>query len=128
VQDDDDVLELDRTDFLNHKIITSMGNHYTVENVLRVAAHSLGGVHLSDENHDARSQQLREYMEGSTWMGRTVPSAIVFEMGWCTLRACQPLAQELGRLGLYSPAPSPFHWAADGTVRFTMGSGGPEPI
>jgi hypothetical protein len=91
----DQVLDLAREDFLAHEIITSNGSDYTVENVLRVAANSLGGVHLSETNHDQRSEELRRYMEGSMLFGRSMPAAMIFEIATCTLRACYPLAQEL---------------------------------
>jgi hypothetical protein len=64
-QPGDQVLNLGREEFLGHEIITWMDDQYTVENALRVAAHSLGGIHLSDTNHDPRSQQLKD-----TWKGR----------------------------------------------------------
>ncbi|BBY60956.1 hypothetical protein MSAR_40920 [Mycolicibacterium sarraceniae] len=40
-----------------------------------------------------------------------MPSAFVFEIASCTLRACEPLANELARLGLYAPAVS--EWTLD---------------
>jgi hypothetical protein len=107
----DQVLNLGREEFLGHEIITWMDNHYTVENALRVAAHSLGVIHLSDTNHDPRSQQLKEYMEGATWFGRSMPAGLIAEIGICTLRACQPLANKLAQLGLYSAAPSQWVWS-----------------
>ncbi len=111
----DQVLE-GREDFLGHEIITWMDNHYTVENALRVAANSLGGVHLSETNHDPPSQELREYMEGATWFGRSMPAAMIAQIAICTLRACHPLAEKLAQLGLYSDAPSDWIWS--------MGDGG----
>lgn len=69
----DVVLELGRKDFLNHELITWMDNHYTVENVLRVAANSLGGIHYGEKNWHPRSEELRQYMEGATWFGRSMP-------------------------------------------------------
>lgn len=110
----DVVLDLARKDFLNHELIISTDNHYTVQNVLRVAANSLGGIHWGETNRNPRSEELRKYMEGTTWFGRSMPAAIVFEIGRCTLRACHPLIQELARLGLYFVAPSEWKWSADG--------------
>ena len=112
----DQVLELARKDFLKHELVTWNDNHYTVENVLRVAAHSLGGIHWGETNWHPRSEELRQFMEGATWMGRTLPAAIIFELARCTLRACYPLAQELARLGLYSGAPSEFKWSRDAVI------------
>jgi hypothetical protein len=122
----DVVLELGRKDLLNHEIITWMDNHYTVENVLRVAANSLGGIHWGETNWHPRSEELRKYMEGTTWMGRTLPAAIINEIGRCTLNAFRPLAQELARLGLYSGARSEWRWSADGQ-RSVGGEGQNQP-
>jgi hypothetical protein len=112
----DQVLELARTDFLAHPIGLTLNDvQYSVESVLRVAANSLGGTHNDGEpNRNKAAEQLRQYMEsgGAQWFGRSMPSAFVFEIASCTLRACQPLADELARLGLYSPAVS--EWALDG--------------
>ena len=96
-----------------------------MENVLRVAANSLGGIHWGPENWDQRSEQLRQYMEGSVWFGRPLPAAMIAEIARCTLRACKPLADELTRLGLYSPASSEWIWSADGhcSIRASV----PEP-
>jgi hypothetical protein len=115
-QPGDRVLELDRRAFLNHGIITFNDSNYTVENVLRVAANSLGGIHHDDgkPNRNKRSEELRKHMEGSTWFGRPMPAAMMFEIARCTLRACQPLADELARRGLYSAASSEWTWSADG--------------
>jgi hypothetical protein len=110
----DVVLELGRKDFLNHEIITWMDSDYTVENVLRVAANSLGGVHWGETNWHPRSEELRKYIEGSTWMGRSLPAAIIVEIAICTLRACHPLVRKLAELGLYSDAPSDWKWSIGG--------------
>lgn len=113
----DQVLELTRKDFLAHPIgFTLQDVQYSVESVLRVAANSLGGTHNDGEpNRNPAAEQLRQYMEsgGTIWFGRSMPSAFVFEIACCTLRACEPLANELARLGLYSSAVS--EWALDGT-------------
>jgi hypothetical protein len=50
-------------------------------------------------------------MEGATWFGRSMPAGLIAQIGICTLRACQPLANKLAQLGLYSPAPSPWVWS-----------------
>jgi hypothetical protein len=113
-QSGDQVLELARKDFLNHGIITYNDSDYSVENVLRVAANSLGGVHWGETNWHPRSEELRKYMEGSVWFGRPLPAAMMFEIARCTLRGCQPLADELTRLGLYSAASSEWIWSPDG--------------
>ena len=72
-QPGDKVLELAKKDFLSYPIVTWMDKDYTVENVLRVAANSLGGVHLSETNHDPPSQELRDYMEGSQMLAGPCP-------------------------------------------------------
>ncbi|KAA0083275.1 hypothetical protein CIW52_12630 [Mycolicibacterium sp. P9-64] len=113
----DQVLELTRRDFLAHPVgLTLSDVQYSVESVLRVAANSLGGTHNDGlPNRNREAEQLRQYMEqgeGATWFGRSMPSAFVFEIASCTLRACEPLANELARLGLYSPPVS--EWALDG--------------
>jgi len=87
---------------------------YSVESVLRVAANSLGGTHNDGKpNRNPEAEELRQYMEsgGAQWFGRSMPSAFVFEIAGCTLRACEPLANELARLGLYTPAVS--EWTLD---------------
>lgn len=112
-QPGDKVLELAKKDFLSHPIVTWMDKDYTVENVLRVAANSLGGVHLSETNHDPPSQELRDYMEGSQMFGRSMPAWYMLHIALCTLRACQPLADKLAALGLYSAAPS--EWVLSAT-------------
>jgi hypothetical protein len=110
------VLELTRKDFLAHPIgLTLSDVQYSVESVLRVSANSLGGTHNNGKpNQKPDAEELRQYMEsgGAHWFGRSMPSAFVFEIASCTLRACEPLANELARLGLYSPAVS--EWALDG--------------
>jgi hypothetical protein len=116
----DQVLELRRKDFLAHPIgFTLQDVQYSVESVLRVAANSLGGTHNDGEpNRNKDAEQLRQYMEsgGATWFGRSMPSAFVFEIACCTLRACEPLANELARLGLYSPAVSEWAWDGNGNA------------
>jgi hypothetical protein len=86
---------------------------YTVKHILRVAANSLGGIHLGP-NSNPRSEELRKLMEGSVWFGRPLPAAMMAGIARCTLRACAPVADELTRLGLYSPASSEWIWSADG--------------
>jgi hypothetical protein len=112
----DQALELTHNDFLAHPIgLTLSDVQYSVESVLRVAANSLGGTHNDGlRNRNREAEELRQYMEsgGANWFGRSMPSALVFEIASCTLRACRPLANELARLGLYSPAVS--EWALDG--------------
>lgn len=119
----DQVLELPRKDFLAHPIgITLNDVQYSVESVLRVAANSLGGTHNDGKpNRNKKAEELRKYMEsgGAHWFGRSMPSAFVFEIACCTLRTCQPLADELARLGLYKPAAS--EWAWDGNGKATSG-------
>jgi hypothetical protein len=114
----DQVLELSRQDFLKHPIgFTLMDTDYSVESVLRVAANSLGGIHNDGQpNRNKEAEELRKYMEsgGATWFGRSMPAGMVFEIARCTLRACQPIADELVRRGLYSPASSEWVWSADG--------------
>jgi hypothetical protein len=116
----DQVLELTRKDFLAHPIgFTLQDVQYSVESVLRVAANSLGGTHNDGEpNRNKDAEQLRQYMEsgGATWFGRSMPSAFVFEIACCTLRACEPLANELARLCLYSPAVSEWAWDGNGNA------------
>jgi hypothetical protein len=75
-----------------------------------------GKWHRVSRNPDA--EQLRQYMEsgGSTWFGRSMPSAFVFEIACCTLRTCEPLENELARLGLYSPAVSEWTWDGKGNA------------
>jgi hypothetical protein len=88
----DQELSLELKDFLKHEIITWMDTEYTVENVLRLVAHSLGGVHLGNTNDDPAAQELCTYMEGAMMFGRSLPAVITFDMARCTLRACEPLA------------------------------------
>jgi hypothetical protein len=124
-QPGDQVLELSRQDFLKHPVgFTLMDTDYSVESVLRVAANSLGGIHNDGQpNRNREAEELRNYMEGggATWFGRSMPAGMVFESARCTLGACQPIADELTRLGLYSPASSEWIWSADGhcSVRAT---------
>jgi hypothetical protein len=121
----DQVLDLSREDFLKHPIgFTLQDVDYYVGSVLRVAANSLGGVHNDGQpNRNREAEELRQYMEGggATWFGRSMPAGMVFEIARCTLRACQPIADELTRLGLYSPSASEWIWSADGhcSVRTT---------
>ena len=111
----DQVVELARKDFLKHGGVLIYNDYeYTMENILRVAANSLGGIHWGPTNWDQRSEELRQYMEGSVWFGRPLPAAMIAEIARCTLRACKPLADELTRLGLYSSAFSEWIWPADG--------------
>lgn len=114
----DQVLELSRQDFLNHPIGFILNDvDYSVESMLRVAANSLGGIHNDGKpNRNIAAEELRKYMEqgGATWFGRSMPAAMIFEIARCTLRACQPLADGLTRLGLYEPASSEWIWSADG--------------
>jgi len=114
-QSGDQVVELGRKDFLNHAgILTYNDFQYTVEHILRVAANSLGGIHWGPENWDERSEELRKYMEGSVLFGRPMPAAMMALIARCTLRTCKPVADELTRRGLYSPASSEWVWSADG--------------
>lgn len=123
----DQVLELSRKDFLAHPIgLTLTDVQYSVESVLRVAANSLGGTHNDGKpNHNKAAEELRKYMEtgGAHWFGRSMPSAFVFDIACCTLRACEPLANELQRLGLYSPAVSEWTWHGDGRATSGFFSG-----
>lgn len=123
----DQVLELSRKEFLAHPIgLTLTDVQYSVESVLRVAANSLGGTHNDGKpNRNKAAEQLRKYMEsgGAHWFGRSMPSAFVFEIACCTLRACEPLANELARLGLYKPAVSEWAWDGNGNVRNGLFSG-----
>jgi hypothetical protein len=116
----DQVLELSRKDFLAHPIgVTLSDVQYSVESVLRVAANSLGGTHNDGKpNRNKEAEELRKYMEtgGTQWFGRSMPSAFVFEIACCTLRACEPLADELARLGLYAPAVSEWAWDGHGNA------------
>lgn len=117
----DQVLELTRKDFLAHPIgFTLQDVEYSVESVLRVAANSLGGIHNhGTPNFKPDAERLRKYMEeseGATWFGRSMPSAFVYEIACCTLRACEPLANELARLGLYKPAVSEWAWDGNGNA------------
>ena len=117
----DQVLELSRKKFLAHPIgLTLSDVQYSVESVLRVAANSLGGTHNDGKpNHNKEAEELRKYMEsgGAHWFGRSMPSAFVFEIACCTLRACEPLANELAKLGLYSPAVSEWVWDGNGNAK-----------
>ena len=117
----DQVLELPRQEFLNHGIgFTLMDIDYSVESMLRVAANSLGGIHNDGKpNRDKEAEELRKYMEqgGATWFGRSMPAAMIFEIARCTLRACQPIADELTRLGLYEPASSEWIWSAEWSLQ-----------
>jgi hypothetical protein len=114
----DQVLDLSRQDFLKHPIgFTLMDINYSVESVLRVAANSLGGIHNDGQpNRNNAAEELRKYMEsgGAMWFGRSMPAGMTFEIARCTLRACQPIADKLARLGLYSPSTSEWVWSADG--------------
>ncbi len=117
----DQVVELARKDFLKHGGVLIYNDYeYTMENILRVAANSLGGIHWGPTNWDQRSEELRQYMEGSVWFGRPLPAAMIAEIARCTLRACKPLADELTRLGLYSSAFS--EWMAGGRPLQCQGS------
>ena len=125
----DQALELTRTDFLAHPIGLTLNDvQYSVESVLRVAANSLGGTHNDGlPNRNRAAEQLRQYMESgeNTWFGRSMPSAFVFEIALCTLRTCQPLADELTRLGLYSPGASEWAWDGTGQARSASLSASP---
>ena len=111
----DQVVELGRKDFLKHAGILIYNDYpYTVEHILRVAANSLGGIHWGPTNWDARSEELRQHVEGSVVFGRPLPAVVMAEVARCTLRTCTPVADELTRLGLYSPASSEWVWSADG--------------
>ena len=116
----DQVLELSRTDFLAHPIGFTLNDvQYSVESVLRVAANSLGGTHNDGEpNRNKAAEELRKYMEtgGAHWFGRSMPSAFVFEIECFTLRACEPIATELTRLGLYSASVSEWTWDGNGNA------------
>jgi hypothetical protein len=116
----DQVIELSRKDFLAHPVgITLSDVEYSVKSVLLVAANSLGGTHNDGKpNRNEEAEELRKYMEtgGSSLFGRSMPAAFVFEIACCTLPACQPIADKLARLGLYSPAVSEWVWNGDGKV------------
>jgi hypothetical protein len=116
----DQVAELSGKDFLAHPVgITLSDVEYSVKSVLLVAANSLGGTHNDGlPNRNPEAEELRKYMEtgGTELFGRSMPAAFVFEIACCTLRACQPLVDELARLGLYSPAVSEWVWTGDGKV------------
>ncbi len=120
----DHVLELSRKDFLAHPIGFTLNDvQYSVESVLRVAANSLGGTHNDGKpNRNKEAEELRKYMEtgGTQWFGRSMPSAFVFEIACCTLRACEPLADELARLGLYAPAVSEWAWDGKGNAKSAL--------
>ena len=74
----DQVVELARRDFLKHAgVLIFQDCQYTVEHILRVAANSLGGIHWGPENWNQRSEELRQYMEGSVWFGRPLPAAMM---------------------------------------------------
>jgi hypothetical protein len=76
-QPGDQVVDLARRDFLKDAGILIFEDYpYTVENVLRVAANSLGGIHWGPEHWDARSEELRKYMADSMWVGRPLPAAM----------------------------------------------------
>jgi len=113
----DEVVELSRLDFLEHPIGFILNDvEYSVKNMLKVAANSLGGIHNDGKpNRDKRAEELRQYMEqgGATWCGRSMPAGMVFDIACCTLRACEPLADELNRLGLYVHATSEWVWSAE---------------
>jgi hypothetical protein len=119
-EEGDQVLELSRTEFLAHPIGLTLNDvQYSVESVLRVAANSLGGTHNNGKpNRNKEAEELRKYMESgeSQWFGRSMPSAFVFEIACCTLRACEPLASELAQLGLYAPAVSEWAWDSNGNA------------
>ena len=116
----DQVVEVSRKDFLAHPVgITLSDVEYSVKSVLLVAANSLGGTHNDgNPNRNKEAEELRKYMEtgGSSLFGRSMPAAFVFEIACCTLRACKPIADELARLGLYSPDVSEWVWTGDGKV------------
>lgn len=114
-QPGDQVLELGHEDFLAHGIIVYMDTDYTVEHALRVAANSLGGTHNDGKpNRNKDSERLRQYMEGSTTFGRSLPAWYIAQIAECTLRACLPLANKLTELGLYSGTPSEWKWSRGG--------------
>ena len=114
----DQVLELSRQEFLNHDIGFTLNDfNYSVESMLRVAANSLGGIHNDGKpNRDKRAEELRQYQKngGATSFGRSMPAAMIYEIARCTLLACQPIADELTRQGLYLPSSSEWVWSADG--------------
>lgn len=111
----DQVVELSREDFLKADVGFVLNDFaYSVESMLRVAANSLGGVHNDGKpNRDRHAEELRQYMEngGATWCGRTMPAAMIFEIARCTLRACEPIADEMARLGLYSAESNEWVWS-----------------
>ena len=117
-EEGDQLLELSRKEFLNHPIGLTLNDfEYSVKDVLLVAAHSLGGIHNDGQpNHNGRAERLRQYMNsgGAQWFDRSMPSALVFEIACCTLRACEPLQHELTRLGLYVPLVSEWVWDFSG--------------
>lgn len=85
-----------------------------------MAAHSLGGAHFSAKNHDLRSHELCEYMEGSVWMAAKCAFSHRFWSGLVHSAYLPAVGQKLGRRSLYSAVPNPFRWSADGTVGFTV--------
>jgi len=116
----DQVLELAREEFLAHPIGFTLNDvQYSVQSVLLVAANSPGGTHNDgNRNRNGEAEKLRKYMEtvGAQWFARSMPSAFVFEIACCTLRACEPLAEELARLGLYTPAVNEWAWDGNGNA------------
>jgi hypothetical protein len=110
----DQVVELTRKEFLNHGFITYLDTEYSVEHALRLAANSLGGTHWGAWNSSEEVTKLGKYMQGSVWFDKPMPAAMMAAIAGCTLRACQPVADELTRRGLYSPASSEWIWSADG--------------
>ncbi|TVY01524.1 hypothetical protein FPV58_12975 [Mycolicibacterium porcinum] len=108
----DVVVELPRKEFLKHGIIIYNDEDYTVEHVVRVAANSLGGIHNDGKpNQNKRSEELRNYMQGSNMCGRSMLGWYVSQIAECTLRACEPVADELARLELYVPYSSDWEWS-----------------
>jgi hypothetical protein len=99
-QPSDEVLALTREKFLRHGFITYNDTVYTVEHLLKLAANSMGGIHWGTWNRSPEARQLGEYMSESVWFGTPMPAAMIGAIAGCTLRACQPLADELIRRGL----------------------------
>ncbi|MBI3217543.1 MAG: hypothetical protein HYZ38_27325 [Mycobacterium sp.] len=115
----DVVVELSRKEFLKHGIIIYNDEDYTVEHVVRVAANSLGGIHNDGKpNQNKRSEELRNYMQRSNMCGRTMLGWYISQIAECTLRACEPVADELARLELYVPYSSDWEWSI-GSYRHT---------
>lgn len=109
----DVVVDLTPDEFLNHGVVIYNDESYTVENLLRVAANSLGGTHNDGgPNRHKQSEALRNYMKNDTMCGRSAFGFYIAQIAESTLRACAPLVDELTRLGLYAPHRSEWRWGS----------------